>query len=240
MTRSASSDGNTKATIRVSVRELREGTRRALTARGVSPGEAALAAELAACAEVIYGAGLHMVERALEWNGLYRAPIDIRSGSPDLVDDPERRPILVILASIGTYVTSMQAHESRPLFLPNAHLHPFAVPYLVIHWGSVRLPLGIAGRNTESGEEEALEVVGGRLRSAEVPAIIDGYDLVGEGIYLYQPSSAPSESELPRVVRELQALVDAKMEHSARQGVVVDGRSFDLLCKASTKIFVEE
>lgn len=119
--------------VRLSVREIRETTWRALFAAGVSSGEAAIAASAVTFSEVQLGRGLSSVAGALKALGTTHAPATVVPGQVDVVDDPANRGLLM-LAPLGLGLAAARP-ASSPVFLPSLAWNPVLAGFLIQHCG---------------------------------------------------------------------------------------------------------
>lgn len=118
---------------RLAVREIREITWRALVTAGASAGEATLAADAVTFAEIHLGHGLESVTATLRIAPLEKAPVTLRAGSVDVIEDTATRGLLMV-TPLGLGLVAARP-ASSPVLLPDQPWDPVLAGFMIRHCG---------------------------------------------------------------------------------------------------------
>lgn len=121
--------------VRVTIREIRETTWRALSAAGASTGEAAIAAHAVTFSEVQLGCGLDAVIQEIERVPAGHVPVSLIAGSTTAMLEDSAHRGLLLLAPLGLGLLAARP-TSAPILLPNQPWDCVMSGFLVRHCSS--------------------------------------------------------------------------------------------------------
>lgn len=121
------------ATVRLSARDVRETTWRALVAAGASAGEAQIAAEAVVFGEIHLGVGVDSARRELERTAAGYGPVRLTGDDVRVVSDSAGRGLLLLAPLAIGMVAARPA--STPVLLPGFAWDPILIGFFVRHCG---------------------------------------------------------------------------------------------------------